>query len=703
HPGLLRTHILWLIELEIHNAYPTGTNQWWNIFNDPNGANIGTPHAYYGLRMIQDIVDFQLNKPENVSPQKTRMKVVLVGGSEGIQPHTEQELQSGTGPFIQNSLHPKLREENYRIVRQSLEFFFTYVTAITGGQMEIELEVLELPDLSLSVNVTNTQPYFATGSIQPVWETLSQEVKESTDWWWIMYPSHVPDFPTFDDEAFITGGMGLDEKGGPAFIIDDKWIVRKPAHLGKGDYSDIERRIYLPQWFQHEFFHHLYRAYPELRLEVNGHDWFNRNFWASDFVGQFEADYYAETLHKRLQVDCVPLVNKLITRVDAGPEKPFASISIDDLLGEYSLDNIQNPWQEGALIQEGNKYFWRNKANVQWEVFPNIEAGRLETGADTPYPGQDFFLELYQNLDGSYIPGVTSLRYQGELYKKRFNILRSSLPLEIFLGNFNRLPASTDAHSGSISKERGQYYWLNQAGERWSLDPNTNDESFGLQEDSPTPDQKFELLLVEDGCGARALGFTYLGEYYWRQKKNNQNQSPRLVNELRDLELEGDFGSYSIDLSPVFSDPEADPLVFFAASVDSDLINTSINGTQLVLSGGLVGSTTIQVAAIDDNGGVVMDAFEVVVSLVTSNEDFGALGQDISIFPNPSGDYIQIKGALSGYEISICSLDKTFQKDLPSNAQELLIDLKPLAAGVYLILISDPDRKRTLVRKVVRY
>jgi hypothetical protein len=47
-----------------------------------------------------------------------------------------------------------------------------------------------------------------------------------------MYPSHVPEFPDFDDEAFITGGMGADSKGGPVFIIDDKWIVRKPAHLG---------------------------------------------------------------------------------------------------------------------------------------------------------------------------------------------------------------------------------------------------------------------------------------------------------------------------------------------------------------------------------------------------------------------------------------------------------------------------------------
>ena len=72
--------------------------------------------------------------------------------------------------------------------------------------------------------------------------------------------------PEFEDDEFITGGMGADDKGGPLFIADDLWFVRKPYHLGEGVYSDIERRAYLPQWMQHEFYHHLYRIYPEFRL-----------------------------------------------------------------------------------------------------------------------------------------------------------------------------------------------------------------------------------------------------------------------------------------------------------------------------------------------------------------------------------------------------------------------------------------------------
>ena len=105
-----------------------------------------------------------------------------------------------------------------------------------------------------------------------MWPELDDDLLNETDWFWILYPSHVPEFPDFDDNAFITGGMGSDSKGGPLFIIDDKWLVRKPAHLGDGMYNDVERRIYLPQWLQHEFYHHLYRIYPEFSLEVNGHD-----------------------------------------------------------------------------------------------------------------------------------------------------------------------------------------------------------------------------------------------------------------------------------------------------------------------------------------------------------------------------------------------------------------------------------------------
>ena len=167
----------------LFNTYPRGSNIWWNVFNDPNGANIGTPHAYYGLRMMEDIIDYGLNSIPNVPAKKAKMKIVLVGCSEGIQPTTEAELQNGTGPFVTHEMDPALKENDYRIVRQSFDLFSRYVTATTKGALAVELEFVELDALCLPVGVTTTLPHLAYSGIQPVWDAMTEEAKDSTDWW----------------------------------------------------------------------------------------------------------------------------------------------------------------------------------------------------------------------------------------------------------------------------------------------------------------------------------------------------------------------------------------------------------------------------------------------------------------------------------------------------------------------------------------
>ncbi len=687
----------------LFNTYPKGSNIWWNIFNDPNGANIGTPHAYYGLRMIEDMVDHGLNGDPNVQAKKAYMKIVLVGCSEGIQPTTEMELQTGTGPFVTHVIDPALKENNHRIVKQSFDFFSRYVTAITKGALELEVEIIELDSLCLPVKVTTTLPHLAYSTIEPVWDGLTQAAKDSTDWWWILYPSHVPEYPTFNDEAFITGGMGSDYKGGPVFIIDDKWIVRKPAHLGVGNYSDIERRIYQPQWLQHEFFHHLYRIYPELALEVNGHDWFDLNFWPSDFEGQFETDYYSETLHKRLQVDCAPLATKLITRVQDDLGAEFSTFTMDELIGPYSLDVVQNPWHEGNIIELNDTYYWKNNANVQWQVTPNFAEGRLETGNDAPYLGQDFFIDLYRTAEGDFVPGAVALKYQGEFYKKRFNLIRDFVPMEIVLGLFERVPKESTQHAGTILKTAGQFYWNNDAGESWSLTPNTADECLSLNLDSPTPDEKFQLILTEAECGIYALGFKYLDHYYWKPKRSLSNGSPIRTNGIADLELQENFGTYAINLSDVFEDPEGDSLLLFVTSEASPLISANITAQQLLLSGGEVGTTTIFVMALDANGGLAIDEFDVQVKPIVSTNSAQSSIQNIVVSPSLTHDFIQVVGATAGYKISLISIDKSYQQTIPVSGDKISIDLSHLPAGMYLLLLTDPENGSTKVEKVMKY
>jgi hypothetical protein len=687
----------------LFNTYPRGSNIWWNVYNETNGSNIGSPHAYYGLRMMEDVIDHGLNGDPNVQAKKATMKIVLVGRSEGIQPTTEIELQNGTGPFVTHDIDAKLKENDFRIVKQSFDFFSRYVTAITKGELEVEVEFIELDSLTLPVSVSTTLPHLAYSTIEPVWDALTPEIKDSTDWWWILYPSHVPAFPTFDDEAFITGGMGSDTKGGPVFIIDDKWVVRKPAHLGVGEYSDIERRLYLPQWLQHEFFHHLYRIYPELALEVNGHDWFDPDFWPSDFEGQFETDFYSESLHKRLQIDCAPLATKLITRVQDDLEAEFSTFSMNELLGPYSLDVIQNPWHEGNIIEENGAYFWKNSANVQWEVTPDFIEGLLVTGNDAPYIGQDFLIELYRTVEGDFVPGAVALKFQGEFYKKRFDLIRETVPMEIVLGLFERVPKVNTQHTGTIIKTAGQLYWGNDAGDTWSLTPNTVDECFSLNNDSPTPDEKFQLILVDVECGLYALGFKYLGHYYWKPKRSMSNESPIKVNAIADLELIENFGTYSINLSDVFEDPEGDSLLYFVTSEEPTLISANIEAQQLLLSGGEIGSTTIFVMALDANGGLAVDEFKVLVKTTVSTDDAQSILHDIAVFPSPTNGFVQVVGATPDYTISLISIDKSYQQSIPVSGDKMKIDLGHLAAGLYLLRLTDTENGNTRVEKVIKY
>lgn len=51
---------------DLYKIYPVGNNVWWNVWNAPNGANVGTPHGYYGLRMMDDIIAYGLNPNPNV-------------------------------------------------------------------------------------------------------------------------------------------------------------------------------------------------------------------------------------------------------------------------------------------------------------------------------------------------------------------------------------------------------------------------------------------------------------------------------------------------------------------------------------------------------------------------------------------------------------------------------------------------------------
>lgn len=311
--------------------HPAGSREWMLLGNFAQSVarsirvNFGNPECYYALRMLTECVDWRLRARSvpgrNVHP--IQLTVILIGKSVGIQPASLEQIKTHAGREVTHSLEPAVASGD-EIIHESLFLFTEYIRAITEGGLEVKVKVARFPDLDVPVQVventlrvagadrTTLSANLAPGAMEKIWNA-APETRSVTDWWWILYPSHVPEqYPEFARTEFITGGMAVGPDGrSPAFVIDDRWLLRSPPHLGGAPLTAEQRRAFLPQWFQHEFFHHLYRAYPRLELEKSGHQWFDRKTWPADFQGWIEPDYYAESLHKRLQTAQPPLAEAL--------------------------------------------------------------------------------------------------------------------------------------------------------------------------------------------------------------------------------------------------------------------------------------------------------------------------------------------------------------------------------------------------------
>lgn len=401
----------------------------WDI-SRATGINIGVPACYYALRMLNTCLDWRQRKHDTAEPvASATLTIVLVGKAKGTQPRTSEELEAGRGNEVQRAIDPQLRQNDYATIRQSLWLFSEYVEAATQGGLGLRLNFVDLPALELPIRVSHKGFRFAGLADQAwtdLWNTIPAKDRAITDWWWVIYPSAVPEqHPDFATTEFITGGMGTGpDDMSPCFIIDDRWLTRKPPHLGKGPYSDIERRAYLPQWLQHEFFHHLYRIYPEHKLEVKGHDWFDRKAWPADFEVELEPDYYAESLGRRFLGSQPPLAARLLYAPPSA--ELLGALKIDQILGAYRHEPPANDWHRGAIEVEpggSGKLRWTNAAGVSWHLAPDLAHGLLKTGPDCPYyrvgGAPDFRVVLKRGADGRHTTEIEGFTFQGGLYKKQ--------------------------------------------------------------------------------------------------------------------------------------------------------------------------------------------------------------------------------------------------------------------------------------------
>lgn len=273
----------------------------WNDGVSVKGLNAGDPVAYYGLRMLDEIT-----KVGEVVTQNTLQITAVIASCATIERLTWPDLSTET---VNVTIDPTIMNNNYHLLYESTDLFRRWIKAITRGS-ELKLVVHELNQCTSVSSRREGQVVIAyPDDIQMVMD-VPEEIKNKTDMWWVIAPSAVPGDGSGFNLHFITGGMGLiDDK--PLLLSDDAWFTRKPEHMGSGKYLQIERRSYQPQWFQHEFMHHLYQTWPEFRLEASDHQWFDRSTWPDDFIGKWEPDYYAESIEKRLLNASPSLANSL--------------------------------------------------------------------------------------------------------------------------------------------------------------------------------------------------------------------------------------------------------------------------------------------------------------------------------------------------------------------------------------------------------
>lgn len=388
---------------EVFSTYPLSDPVWWSGV-EQDGTNVGTPVAYYGLRMLDEIVSRALAGATQVTSQPIQLTVVMPRCAQGLRPTNVELTEHET---VELQLHPDLLANDHRIIRQSLRLFQHYVWAITGGALQLGLH-FEQVDECVSVNYRANPSYAGIDSANDAIEQVPEQVQGATDMWWVLYPSNVPAAPIFDDTAFITGGMGGRGRA-PVFIIDDLWLVRIPPHLGRGPYSEVERRVYLPQWLQHEFYHHLFRTWPEFLLEEEGHQWFDRSTWPEDFVGAWEPDYYAESLRKRLD-GATPSVSQAL-RIGSS-DFDASALTTQDLVGSYERRPVENDWHRVTIALEGNTLTWRNAAGAAWEL--TWADGVLRSVPDSPYGAQTIDIEPERTPAGEPLPTVRALYFNGE-------------------------------------------------------------------------------------------------------------------------------------------------------------------------------------------------------------------------------------------------------------------------------------------------
>jgi len=143
-----------------------------------------------------------------------------------------------------------------------------------------------------------------------------------------------------------------------------------------------------------------------------------------------------------------------------------------------------------------------------------------------------------------------------------------------------------------------------------------------------------------------------------------------------------------------------EPLFLYVTSSAPSLLTADINGEELEISGGSPGSYDICLTAIDNNGGLVSNAFVVKVNNSTSTRNHSL--PDLDIYPNPVNDLLHISTTTSAFNITIYNPNSSFKKSYKNLVDSVSVDLSDLPLGVYFVRVENPINGAFSIKKIIR-
>lgn len=205
------------------------------------------------------------------------------------------------------------------------------------------------------------------------------------------------------------------------------------------------------------------------------------------------------------------------------PQGLFQNKALNALAGNYRWRRIansgpqENEYHQGQLTleqgEQGPVFRWTNAGGASWQLFPELAKAALRCEPSAPYYQQgdtQFLLIPKENAQGDYTNEIAGFYFQGLFYRREIAVT----------GNYSRQPVENGWHRGSI-QERKQgdelaYLWVNEAGKKWNLIPDLEEEVLRTDETNPyqkTGAQDFHLIMQQ----GEVVGFRFGGEQFIKQ------------------------------------------------------------------------------------------------------------------------------------------------------------------------------------------